>query len=75
MSANAPAGYDPHAFEPFAVTVDLAVFTVRDSRLHVLLVERGADPYKGTGRCPAASSCPASPPSPPPAESSPRRPD
>lgn len=47
MSAAAPEGYDPHAFEPFAVTVDLAVFTVRDSRLHVLLVERGEEPYKG----------------------------
>ncbi|MEU3227802.1 NUDIX domain-containing protein [Streptomyces sp. NPDC006976] len=47
MSAAAPEGYDPHAFEPFAVTVDLAVFTVRDSRLHVLLVERGEAPYKG----------------------------
>ncbi|MCG7527210.1 NUDIX domain-containing protein [Streptomyces sp. OfavH-34-F] len=47
MSATAPEGYDPHAFEPFAVTVDLAVFTVRASRLHVLLVERGAEPYRG----------------------------
>ncbi|MFK0102880.1 MULTISPECIES: NUDIX domain-containing protein [unclassified Streptomyces] len=47
MSATAPEGYDPSAFEPFAVTVDLAVFTVRASRLHVLLVERGAEPYKG----------------------------
>ncbi|MER6101466.1 NUDIX domain-containing protein [Streptomyces sp. NPDC001832] len=47
MSAGVPAGYDPYAFEPFAVTVDLAVFTVRDTRLHVLLVERGEDPYKG----------------------------
>lgn len=47
MSADVPAGYDPYAFEPFAVTVDLAVFTVRDTRLNVLLVERGEDPYKG----------------------------
>ncbi|MFE2936472.1 MULTISPECIES: NUDIX domain-containing protein [unclassified Streptomyces] len=47
MSTGVPEGYDPHAFEPFAVTVDLAVFTVRDGRLHVLLVERGADPYEG----------------------------
>ncbi|MFE2943591.1 NUDIX domain-containing protein [Streptomyces sp. NPDC059255] len=39
--------YDPSAFEPFAVTVDLAVFTVRDGRLHVLLVERGEAPYRG----------------------------
>lgn len=29
MSGALPAGYDPHAFAPFAVTVDLAVFTVR----------------------------------------------
>ncbi|MFJ7943182.1 NUDIX hydrolase [Streptomyces sp. NPDC096354] len=47
MSTGAPEGYDPYAFEPFAVTVDLAVFTVRDGRLHVLLVERGEAPYKG----------------------------
>ncbi|MGC5346530.1 NUDIX hydrolase [Streptomyces sp. DT24] len=47
MNADAPGGYDPHAFEPFAVTVDLAVFTVRDGRLHVLLIERGEDPYRG----------------------------
>ncbi|MFF9349815.1 NUDIX domain-containing protein [Streptomyces sp. NPDC014734] len=47
MRPDAPAGYDPHAFEPFAVTVDLAVFTVRASGLNVLLVERGEDPYQG----------------------------
>ncbi|MBP0457798.1 NUDIX hydrolase [Streptomyces montanisoli] len=43
----APEGYDPGAFEPFAVTVDLAVFTVRDALLHVLLVQRGEEPYRG----------------------------
>ncbi|MFE3328400.1 NUDIX domain-containing protein [Streptomyces sp. NPDC059176] len=42
-----PATYDPHAFPPFAVTVDLAVFTVRDGELQVLLIERGQEPYKG----------------------------
>ncbi|MCH0567160.1 MULTISPECIES: NUDIX domain-containing protein [unclassified Streptomyces] len=42
-----PAGYDRHAYEPFAVTVDLAVLTVRDGALHVLLVERGQEPYTG----------------------------
>ncbi|MFI6090403.1 NUDIX hydrolase [Streptomyces sp. NPDC051218] len=40
-------GYDKYAFEPFAVTVDLAVFTVRAGRLHALLVERGQEPYAG----------------------------
>lgn len=42
-----PDGYDKHAFEPFAVTVDLAVFTIREGTLHVLLVERGQEPYAG----------------------------
>ncbi|MDR3081213.1 MAG: NUDIX hydrolase [Streptomyces sp.] len=40
-------GYDKYAFEPFAVTVDLAVFTVRAGALHVLLIERGQEPYAG----------------------------
>ncbi|MGC3000290.1 NUDIX hydrolase [Streptomyces sp. G35A] len=40
-------GYDKHAYEPFAVTVDLAVFTIRAGALHVLLVERGQEPYAG----------------------------
>ncbi|MFD9445199.1 NUDIX domain-containing protein [Streptomyces sp. NPDC060006] len=40
-------GYDKHAFEPFAVTVDLAVFTVRTGVLDVLLIERGQEPYLG----------------------------
>ncbi|MFD7703830.1 NUDIX domain-containing protein [Streptomyces caelestis] len=40
-------GYDKYAFEPFAVTVDLAVFTVRAGALHVLLVERAQEPYAG----------------------------
>jgi 8-oxo-dGTP diphosphatase len=41
------AGYDPHAFAPVAVTVDLAVLTIRQGQLCVLLVRRGAHPYRG----------------------------
>ncbi|CBG74180.1 MULTISPECIES: NUDIX hydrolase [Streptomyces] len=44
---SSPAGYDKYAYEPFAVTVDLAVFTVRAGTLQVLLVERGQEPYEG----------------------------
>ncbi|MGN3956502.1 NUDIX domain-containing protein [Streptomyces sp. WAC8370] len=40
-------GYDKHAFGPFAVTVDLAVLTLRADALHVLLVARGQEPYAG----------------------------
>ncbi|GHA36610.1 NUDIX hydrolase [Streptomyces spiroverticillatus] len=47
-----PEGYDPKAFEPFAVTVDLAVFTVREAVLHVLLIRRGQAPYAGAWALP-----------------------
>ncbi|MEU3608239.1 NUDIX domain-containing protein [Streptomyces sp. NPDC035033] len=49
---NLPEGYDPRAFEPFAVTVDLAVLTVRAGRLHALLVQRGQEPYAGAWALP-----------------------
>jgi 8-oxo-dGTP diphosphatase len=41
------AAYDPHAFPPVAVTVDLVVLTVRQGQLCVLLIRRGAHPYRG----------------------------
>lgn len=40
-------GYDPRAWPPVAVTVDLVVLTIRASALAVLLVERGEPPYRG----------------------------
>ena len=43
----APAGYDPSQFPPFAVTVDMVILTMSESRLHVLLVRRGVAPYQG----------------------------
>ncbi len=38
--------YDPSVFPPFAVTVDIVVFTVTDA-LEVLLVRRGGEPFAG----------------------------
>jgi len=39
-------------YPPFAVTVDLVVFTIRGGQLSVLLVERANDPYAGTWALP-----------------------
>lgn len=39
--------YDPRAYPPVAVTVDLVVLTIRDDRLAVLTVRRGQAPFRG----------------------------
>ncbi|MFB7861498.1 MULTISPECIES: NUDIX domain-containing protein [unclassified Streptomyces] len=39
--------YDPSAFPPFAVTVDLVVLTVRRHALCALVVKRGEAPFQG----------------------------
>ncbi|MFE5482628.1 NUDIX domain-containing protein [Streptomyces sp. NPDC056527] len=39
--------YDPSAFPPFAVTVDLVVLTVRRHALCALIVRRGEAPFQG----------------------------
>ncbi|HZM76696.1 MAG TPA: NUDIX domain-containing protein [Candidatus Limnocylindrales bacterium] len=41
------AAYDPRAFAPMAVTVDIVALTIREGVLHVLLVERGEHPFAG----------------------------
>jgi 8-oxo-dGTP diphosphatase len=41
------AAYDPRAFPPFAVTVDMVLLTVTDGHLSVLLVERDTHPFQG----------------------------
>jgi 8-oxo-dGTP diphosphatase len=47
-----PADYDPSQFPAFAVTVDVVILTMSDSRLHVLLVRRGVAPFEGVWAIP-----------------------
>jgi 8-oxo-dGTP diphosphatase len=46
------ADYDPRAYEPVAVTVDVVALTIRDAALQVLLVRRGVQPYQGSWALP-----------------------
>jgi 8-oxo-dGTP diphosphatase len=41
------AEYDPGAYAPVAVTVDVVLLTIRQGRLTVLLVQRAGHPYQG----------------------------
>jgi len=35
------------SYPRYAVTTDIAVFTIKDADLHILLVQRGREPFKG----------------------------
>ena len=47
LRAVSESEYNPSSHPPFAVTADVIVFTVVEGVLHVALVERGNDPYRG----------------------------
>jgi len=53
------ASYDPGRFPPTAVTVDIAILTVRAGELCVLLVRRGTHPYRGRWALPGGFVGPA----------------
>jgi 8-oxo-dGTP diphosphatase len=44
---EAPVGYDPSQFPAFAVTVDVVILTMSEGTLHMLLVRRGEEPFRG----------------------------
>jgi len=46
------AAYDPRAYDPIAVTVDVVALTIRDAQLQVLLVRRGEQPQAGSWALP-----------------------
>jgi 8-oxo-dGTP diphosphatase len=54
-----PTNYDPSQFPAFAVTVDVVILTMSDSRLHVLLVRRGEEPFKGVWAIPGGFKRPS----------------
>lgn len=45
MSSDGGLGYNPGDYPPVAVTVDVALFTIRRDELHVLLIKRGIEPF------------------------------
>jgi 8-oxo-dGTP diphosphatase len=58
-SGSPPPGYDPSAFPPFAVTVDIVILTMSGGALHVLLVRRGEAPFEGMWAIPGGFKRPA----------------
>jgi 8-oxo-dGTP diphosphatase len=56
---TAPPEYDPRKFPAFAVTVDVVILTMADGVLHVLLVRRGEEPFKGMWAIPGGFKRPA----------------
>jgi 8-oxo-dGTP diphosphatase len=58
-NSGVPANYDPSKFPAFAVTVDVVIVTMSDSRPHVLLVRRGVAPFKGMWAIPGGFKRPA----------------
>lgn len=53
-----PDGHDPADHPPVVVTVDLALLTVRDGRLAILLVSRDQAPYRGRWALPGGFAPP-----------------
>ena len=52
MTRHGAPGYDPRAFPPMAVTVDVVLFTIVDEALQLLLIERGVEPFFGAWALP-----------------------
>jgi 8-oxo-dGTP diphosphatase len=52
VDSETPSDYDPHAFPPFAVTVDIVVMTIIENDLRVLLIRRAVPPFRDSWALP-----------------------
>ena len=52
MKSDGSGSYNPRDYPPVAVTVDVALFAIRQDRLHVLLIKRGVEPFAGAWALP-----------------------
>ncbi len=52
VDPETPSGYDPHAYPPFAVTVDIVVMTITEGDLRVLLIRRAIPPFRDSWALP-----------------------
>ncbi len=52
VDPEVPSDYDPHAYPPFAVTVDIVVMTITESDLRVLLIRRAIGPFRDSWALP-----------------------
>ena len=52
VDSETPSDYDPHAFPPFAVTVDIVVMTIIENDLRVLLLRRAVPPFRDSWALP-----------------------
>ena len=52
MSSDGGFDYNPGDYPPVAVTVDVALFVIRRDELHVLLIQRGIEPFAGAWALP-----------------------
>lgn len=55
---DTPTAYDPTQYPPFAVTVDVALFTMVDDVLNLLLVKRAGEPFAGHWALPGGFKLP-----------------
>ncbi len=52
MSIGSGGDYRPGDYPPVAVTVDVALFAIHRDALHILLIERGVEPFVGAWALP-----------------------